>query len=86
MFCFRVFPQYLQIFPEGMLWCGVAPPVFKAKTFPWVPQQIDCSVPPAGKEAPSLLGFGCHAERRRSTFDISCLSNRYGENLLRLYS
>lgn len=72
MFCFCAFPEYLQIFPEGTLQCDVAPPVFKAQSFPGAPQQIIFLVPPAGKETPSLLGFGCHImlkdARANSTF------------------
>lgn len=72
MFCFCAFPEYLQIFPEGMLQCDVAPPVFKAQSFPGAPQQIIFLVSPAGKETPSLLGFGCHITlkdaRANSTF------------------
>ncbi|TNN81861.1 hypothetical protein EYF80_007990 [Liparis tanakae] len=47
MFCFRAFPEYLQIFPEGTLQCDVAPPVFKAQSFPGAPQQIIFLVSPA---------------------------------------
>ncbi|KAK7901588.1 hypothetical protein WMY93_018357 [Mugilogobius chulae] len=43
-----------------MLQRDVAPPVFKALLLPGVPQQIIPRVLPAGKEAQSLLGFGCH--------------------------
>lgn len=72
MFCFCAFPEYLQIFPEGMLQCDVAPPVFKAQSFPRAPQQIIFLVSPAGKETQSLLGFGCHImlkdARANSTF------------------
>lgn len=72
MFCFCAFPEYLQIFPEGMLQCNVAPPVFKAQSFPGAPQQIIFLVSPAGKETPSLLGLGCHIilkdARANSTF------------------
>lgn len=60
MFCFCEFLEYLQIFPEGTPRCDVAPPVFKARSLPWAPQQIVFLVSPAGKETPSLLGFGCH--------------------------
>lgn len=60
MFWFCEFPEYLQIFPEGTPRCDVVPPVFKARWLPWAPQQIIFLVSPAGKEAPSLLGFGCH--------------------------
>lgn len=74
MFCFCAFPEYLQIFPEGTLQCDVAPPVFKAQSFPGAPQQIIFLVPPAGKETPSLLGFGCHITlkdaRANSTFPV----------------
>lgn len=59
-FVFVNFPEYLQIFPEGTLRCDVVPPVFKARLLPWAPQQIIFLVSPAGKETPSLLGFGCH--------------------------
>jgi len=78
MFCFCAFPEYLQIFPEGMLQCDVAPPVLKAQAFPGAPQQIIFLVSPAGKETPSLLGFGCHiiAERCKSKFDIFVCPNR----------
>lgn len=55
-----------------MLQCDVAPPVFKAQSFPGAPQQIIFLVSPAGKETPSLLGFGCHITlkdaRANSTF------------------
>lgn len=78
MFCFCAFPEYLQIFPEGTLLCDVAPPVFKAQALPRAPRQIIFLVSPAGKQTPSLLGFGCHiiAERCESKFDISFRPNR----------
>lgn len=65
VFCFSAFPEYLQIFPEGTLLRDVAPPVFKAQAFPGAPRQIIFLVSPAGKETPSLLGFGCHIIAKR---------------------
>lgn len=64
-FVFMHFSEYLRIFPEGTLLCDVAPPVFKAQVLPGAPQQIIFLVPPAGKEAQSLLGLGCHIIAKR---------------------